>query len=628
MLQSMRENMKGAIAVFIVIFLGLILAIGLVDLNSFGGGQGYGNGDVASVNGRSISERDLQLALSQERQRLQTQFGSNLPAEFLSEERLRQPALQGLVQRNVLLDKAVDGKMTMSEAALDRMITQMPEFQTNGQFDTQLFVQTIRNIGHTPASFKVLLRDDLVVNQLRNGIASTSFITEEEVKDIVALSRQTRDFSWVRIPLGDLNDSMTVSDQEVEQYYEENKQTYLTEEKVAVEYIDLKVSDIAETVIVGEDEVRQQYEQELRQVSTVVEREAAHIMIEGDDEAAQQKIKDVQEKLAAGDDFASLAAEYSDDFGSRESGGNLGLSSGDAFPAEFEAALTQLSEGAVSEPIKIDDATHFIKLLAVDDATPPSFEESQARIESDLKSLQAEQIFVEKLTALKDLSFNAESLSEVAEQLSLELGKTGLFTREGGEDTVLADGRVVTAAFSEQVLQQSYSSDVLELAPDNAVVIKLIEHEPVRTLSLEEKKDDVIAELKLSKAKEQLAAQAESLKTALASGEKLADLAEKNKLVLNAESNIARDGGDLSQELVQYVFKMQRPNSSDTTHSSLYLDNNDYALVSLSAVNDANYDDLSEEEKRGARLSLARSLSIDEFQTWQERLVNQADVEL
>lgn len=622
----MRENMKGAIAVFIVIFLGLILAIGLVDLNSFGGGHGYGNGDVASVNGRTISERDLQLALGQERQRLQAQFGNNLPAEFLSEERLRQPVLQGLVQRNVLLDKAVDGKMTMSDAEIDKMITQMPEFQTDGQFDPQLFVQGIRNIGHTPASFRVLLRDDVVVNQLRNGIAATSFVTEKEVTQVVALSRQTRDFSWVRIPLGDLTESMAVSDQEIEQYYEENKQTYLTEEKVAVEYIDLKVSDIAETVIVGEDEVKQQYEQELQQASAATEREAAHIMIEGDDEAAQQKIKTVQEKLAAGDDFAGLAAEYSDDFGSRENGGNLGLTNGNAFPAEFETALSQLSIGAVSEPIQIDNATHFIKLVAIEDATPPSLEESQARIESELKSLQAEQIFVEKLTTLKDLSFNAENLAEVAEQLSLDLGKTALFTRDGGEESVLADGRVVSAAFSDQVLQQSYSSDVLELAPDNAVVVKLIEHEPVRTLSLEEKKADIVAELKLSKAKEQLAAQAESLKTALTKGEALTDLAEKNELVLNTESNIARDGGGLSQELVQHVFEMKRPSSSDMTHSSLYLDNNDYALVSLAAVNDANYDELSEEEQRGARLSLARSLSIDEFQAWQQRLVSQADV--
>lgn len=624
MLQGMRENMKGAIAVFIVIFLGLILAIGLVDLNSLNGG--YSADDIASVNGRTISERDLQIALSQEKQRLKTQFGNNLPAEFLSDDRLREPVLQGLVQRKVLLDKAVDGRMTMSDSDIDTLITQMPEFQSDGQFEPQLFVQAIRNIGHTPDSFRILLRDDVVVNQLRNGIAFTTFITDQELKNVVALSRQTRDFNWLQLPLGDLPESMVVNDEEVKRYYDENMQSYVTEETVAVEYIDLKVSDIAETVIVGEGEVKQQYEQELLQVSSSPQSEAAHIMIEGDDDAALQKIKDVQDKLAAGDDFAIIAVEYSDDFGSRENGGNLGLTAGDVFPPAFESALAELSEGSVSDPIKIDNATHFIKLVSIKNNTPPTLEESQARIESELKLLQAEQIFVEKLTALKDLAFNAENLSDVADQLSLSVVSTALFTREGGPEPVLSDGRVVDAAFGVQVLQQGYSSDVLELAPDNAVVIKLIKHEPVRILALEEKQDDIVAELKLKKAKEQLSAQAESLKAALESGETLADLAIENDLALNTESTIARDGGGLSQELVRHVFELSRPENSKPTTSSLYLDNNDYALVSLSAVNDAKFEDLTEEEKRGARLSLTRSISVDEFQAWQQRLVSQAGV--
>jgi len=624
MLQGMRENMKGAVAVFIVIFLGLILAIGLVDLNSLGGG--YSESDVASVNGRAISERDLQIALGQERQRLQTQFGNNLPAEFLSDERLREPVLQGLVQRNVLLDKAIDGRMTMGDREIDTLITQMPEFQSDGQFDPQLFVRAIRNIGHTPDSFRILLRDDVVVNQLRNGIAATTFITDQELKNVVALSRQTRDFSWIQLPLGDLPESMLVNDDEVKQYYEENKQSYVTEEKVAVEYIDLKVSDIAETVIVGEDDIKQQYEQEVLTQSSSNQREAAHIMIEGDDAAAQQKIKDVQEKLNDGVDFASLAAEYSDDFGSRENGGNLGLTSGDAFPPAFESVLAELSEGSISDPVIIDSATHFIKLVSVEISTPPTLQESQARIESELKLLQAEQIFVEQLSALKDLSFNAENLSAVAEQLSLVVGKTTQFTREGGSEPVLADGRVVDAAFSDQVLQQGYSSEVLELAPDNAVVIKLVEHEPVRTLTLDEKQDEIIAALKLQKAKEQLAAQALSFKTALDSGETLADIAKNNDLKLNSESAITRDGGGLSQELTQHIFGLSRPKNNKPTTSSLYLDNNDYALVSLSDVNDAKFEDLTEEEKRGARLSLTRSISVDEFQAWQQRLVSKADI--
>ena len=102
MLQSMRNNLKGTVAILIVGFLGLIMAVSLINLDGLG--VHHSNyGDVATVNGRDITEQDLRLAMGQEAQRLQAQFGDNLPAEFLSEERLRGPVLDNLVQRNVLL---------------------------------------------------------------------------------------------------------------------------------------------------------------------------------------------------------------------------------------------------------------------------------------------------------------------------------------------------------------------------------------------------------------------------------------------------------------------------------------------------------------------------------------------
>ena len=627
MLQNMRNNMKGTVAFMIVGFLAFIMAASLVDLSGTGYGTHY-NSDIATVNGEVITERDLQIALGQERQRLQAQFGNSLPAEFLSDERLRGPVLESLVQRTVLLDKANNGSMTVSDSGLDKLITEMPEFQNNGRFDANLFVQNIRQIGYTPMSFRALLRDDVITNQLRNGLVSTAFVTDRELKQLVALSRQTRDFSWITLPLADLPEQMTVSAEEIQSYYDENKSLYNTQEKISVEYIELKVSDIADTLEISEGEIQQQYQQEVNDYALSTEREAAHIMIEGDDDAAQKKLAEVQEKLAAGEDFAALAADYSDDFGSKESGGNLGVTTGDAFPDAFEAALVELSVGDVSEPIQVDNATHIIKLLSLKENTPPTFEESQARIESELKSLQAEEIFIEQLTELKDLTYNAESLKEVAEQLDLTAQTSGLFTRAGGDEAVLRDNRVVDAAFSDQVLQEGYTSDVLELSPDHIVVINLLEHQPVRTLTLDEKRTELEAELKLAKAKEQVAKQAAELQAALESGTALDILAEKNDLPLNKEVAISREGSGQPPELVEHIFSLSRPESDKPVHSSLYLSNNDYVLVSLLAVADAVFDDLTEEEQRGARLSLARSASTDEFRAWQSLIVDKADVDI
>jgi peptidyl-prolyl cis-trans isomerase D len=631
MLQTMRENMKGTVAILIVGFLGLIMALSLVDLS---GSSGYGQNfnDVAEVNGNKISERDLQIALQQERQRLQSQFGDSLPAEFLSDDRLRTPALQGLIQRSVVQDRALKSGMTISDEALDKFITEQPQFQTDGRFDPELFVQGLRASSYTPLSYRAQLKQSLASEQFLNVFSSTGFVTQAEVEKLYGLSLQSRNFSWLSLPIADLPASIIVTADDIQKAYEAGKANFNTREQVAVEFIELKVSDFTNDIVINSDDIQLRFEQEQKQRSAI-EREAAHIMIDADNELADKNIALVQEKLASGSvDFGDLAREYSDDFGSQESGGNLGISNGSVFPPEFERVLEELKEGEVSGPIVIDNATHFIKLISVsggqDDKSILSLEDKN-RIESQLKNLEAEQIFIEKLAELTDLSYNADSLNEVADQLNLESGETGLFSNMGGSDEILNDGRVLSAAFSDQVLLEKFSSEVIEIAPNHAVVIKLIKHEPVRTQTLDEKSADIIAALKIERAKNQLAQQAETLKAELAEGKALVDIATDNNLVVNSESNITRENRSLDAQLVEHVFTLNRLASKQApVTSSLYLANNDYVLMSLNTVIDADFTALSEEEKRAARISLTEVSLASEFRAWQAELIKNADVEV
>jgi peptidyl-prolyl cis-trans isomerase D len=204
-----------------------------------------------------------------------------------------------------------------------------------------------------------------------------------------------------------------------------------------------------------------------------------------------------------------------------------------------------------------------------------------------------------------------------------------LFSNMGGSDEILNDGRVLSAAFSDQVLLEKFSSEVIEIAPNHAVVIKLIKHEPVRTQTLDEKSADIIAALKIERAKNQLAQQAETLKAELAEGKALVDIATDNNLVVNSESNITRENRSLDAQLVEHVFTLNRLASKQApVTSSLYLANNDYVLMSLNTVIDADFTALSEEEKRAARISLTEVSLASEFRAWQAELIKNADVEV
>jgi peptidyl-prolyl cis-trans isomerase D len=199
----------------------------------------------------------------------------------------------------------------------------------------------------------------------------------------------------------------------------------------------------------------------------------------------------------------------------------------------------------------------------------------------------------------------------------------------GGSDEILNDNRVLSAAFSDQVLLEKFSSDVIEIAPNHAIVIKLIKHEPVRTQTLDEKSADIIAALKLERAKDQLSQQAVALKAELAGGKTLARIAVDNNLIVNNESNITRENRTLDSQLVEHVFTLNRLASEQVPiSSSLYLANNDYVIMSLNTVTNADFAALNEEEKRAARLSLSEVSLASEFRAWQTELIKSADVEV
>jgi peptidyl-prolyl cis-trans isomerase D len=632
MLQSMRNKTKGLVAVFLIGLLTIPLALVGVE-NLFNGTSNVG--EAAEVDGSVITERDVQLAIARERQRLQTQFGDSFPAAFFTDERLRESAMESLVQRALMVNVAEKGNMTFSERDVDQAIIEQPIFQIAGTFSQQQYLQSVRNLGHTALSFRGLLKSDMLANQIQSAVVSSDFITDKEIDQTVALSRQTRDFSWITLPLGDLPKTMPVSEAEVAAHYDANKQDYLSVEEVAVEYINLNIDDISKGITIDEAAVQQQYDSIVASYNSSTEREAAHIMIEGGDEATQQKIVDVQAKLTAGEDFSVLASDYSDDFGTRDNGGNLGISNGDAFPEAFEKALLNLTSGQVSEPIEIDGATHFIKLVSIKENSAPSFESQQAKITAELKRAQAEEQFIQDVQALEDLAYNADSLVEVANELGVNVVKTKLFSRANAAtiDVVLQDSRIVEAAFSEQVVNEGHSSDVLNVSSDKVAVVKLLEHKPVRTLTLDEKSEAIISELQLKKAKAQIAEQANVLREALDNGGDIATLAEQRQLTVSTQTNTQRNATSVPEELLSSVFEMAAPEVAldDPTKLSLlerHLDNGDYVLVNLLKVIPGDTESLTDTERESFRNSLSSSIAGDEYRAWQAQLESNADVKI
>ena len=625
MLQSMRDNLKGTAAIIVAAFFGFIMVIGGIDF--FTGASGGSADKVAEVNGEKISQLDLQRAIQNRRAMIENQYGENVPSDLLTDEQLRGPVLQQLVNSSVMRQAAQKSGMAMSTKAVDREIVQMPGFQVNGQFDQQMFQDGLRRMGYSPAGFRQLLEQEMVMRQFISAVSETAFSTRTDAENIVAVSMEERDFDYVTLSATPLLEAVEVSDEEVQAYYDENQQAFQRPEQVAINYIELTPEQFAANIDVSEQDVRAQYEQEVKSFDANVRRHAAHILVEGDGEAAKNKIAEVQGKLNDGESFEALAKEYSDDVISSEEGGDLGFTSGDVFPAAFEEALASLQVGEVSGPVQTDGGTHFIKLIEIADAEPPTFEERQAAISARLRNAAAEREFVDAVSRLGDLAYNAESLAGPAEELGVSVQESPLFSRQGGPG-ITGEGQVISAAFSPEVLEDRNTSDVLNLTENHAVVLRVTEHKAEGVKPLEEVKGEIAQRLKRNKASEQLASKAGQLKEQASAGEGLAVVAEAEGLTLETSDKTRRGGFGARGDVVNNAFTMSEPRPGARTLEQFTLPSGDVVVVQLRAVRAGDLARQSKEQRAALLQQLASMQGSAELAAVQQYLASKADVEL
>jgi len=422
------------------------------------------------------------------------------------------------------------------------------------------------------------------------------------------------------VPLQPFVDQVEVTQQDISDYYDDNKDQYTTERQVAIEYIELNPNLLIASQEVTDEAIQARFDQEAESAQTSSSLHAAHILL-GD--ASDKLIQEIQGKLDADADFALLAKEYSEDVASAENGGDLGYTTGDTFPEPFEQALAELEVGQVSAPVKTDAGVHLIKLLEVQESTF-EFEAQKERIAQELQQESAEELLVEKLEMLKELSFNAENLQEVAQDLGLQAQTSEPFSENGGAG-IASSPQVVKAAYSPEVLGDGYSSEVLDLGDDNYVVIRLQEDFPPRQQSLEEVSEDLTETLTASLAQQKIEELRAVILERLNSGEPLEAVAKSLDLDWKAIKEGKRAPFGVDPEVNYQVFKFPIPREGALIED-FYARNGDFVAVQLTGVKLGQAEELSDERKLALRSIAEPSYSGRELLSYQQTLVNQADI--
>lgn len=621
MLQNIRDNSQGWIAKTIIGVIVVLMA--LTGFDAIFQATTHKN-DAAKVNGDEISQNELSQAVDMQRRQLMQQLGKDFDASLLDEKMLREAALKGLIDRKLLLQGAEKSKFAFSEAALDQVILQTPEFQVDGKFSPERFDQVIRQLGYSRMQFRQMLAQEMLIGQLRAGLAGSGFVTDAQVLAFARLEKQTRDFASINVKADPA--AVKLTDDEVKAYYDEHAKEFMTPDQVIIDYIELKKSSFFDQVAVKDEDLQAAYQKEIANLSE--QRRAAHILIEVNDKVteaqAKAKIEEIQARLAKGEKFEALAKELSQDPGSANNGGDLGYAGPGVYDPAFETALYALAKDQVSAPVRTDFGYHLIKLLGVEAPEVPTFASLKDKLTRELKTQQVEQRFVEATKQLEDSSFESSDLAQPAQDLKLTVHTSKPFGREGGEG-VAANRAVIAAAFSPEVLDEGANSTAIELDPETVIVLRAKEHLKPSQLPLESVSAAIRGQLTKEHASADAKTRADKLIADLRDGKAPLDKAiDGQSWKVTAAATRAQEGVDPA--VLQALFRMPKPAAKDKpTFSSVTLADGTLVIVRLNAVNEAAAP--TDEEKAQYRRFLASRIGQQDFAAYRKQLETEADIQ-
>ncbi|TKF23843.1 peptidylprolyl isomerase [Vibrio genomosp. F6] len=572
MMDRLREGVN-SIAIKIILGL-IILSFVFAGVGSYI--TGGGNNAAAKVGNTEIGRGEFEQAYQNERNRMQSQMGDYF-AQLLGDpayvESFRRSVLDRMVNELLLEQHADALGLRVSDAQIRTMILEMPQFQNDGKFDQDIYQSALRRAGFSAESFAEYMRRDVMRTQLLTALESSEFTLPSEIDAQSKLITQTRDIRTVTLSLNEFAKNAELTDEEIQQFYQDNAARFTRPEQVKVAYVELSAEQLKSQVTVSDADAQQYYQDHMDKYSTAEQRKVSHILTQSEDAADA-----ILAELNNGADFATLAEEKSEDFGSAEAGGDLGWVERDVMDPAFEVAAFGLQKaGDISAVVKSDFGFHIIKLDEVKASEAQPFTDVVGEIKTELVDQKAVDQFYELQSELERVAFEyPDSLDDAAQAISQEIKTTDFISQVDAPELLKAPA-VIDAILSPEVKEDGLNSEAIEVAPEHIIVVRVEDTRDEKVLPLEDVKAQVVTQLSKNKGEQQAIELGSTLVSELEAGN-TAILAD-NGLEFGDVETI-----DRSSPLATSVFTFAKPEADKVTFGQSKDAEGNIIVVELSNV--------------------------------------------
>lgn len=454
------------------------------------------NGDVISTD-----ELDTQIKALREGYLQQVQGDASL----LNEEFIKKAALNNLTLRRLLIQQTEKLGIILSQAQVEQMLTQVPSFQEDGVFSPTKYEAYLKHINSNNQEFVNGVRQDRAIEVLINSL-NMSLLNPHDMQQRLNLLTEQRHVYLASIPFSEYIKDVTVSQSEIESYYQQHKNQFVQLPKVKVEYLLLPAAHGKTDVNVSDAELQQAYQQYQQSLPKTIK----HILITTEtrnDAEAKKRADEAYAKIQAGSSFNQIASEYSEDIDSKDKGGVIANYTEGAFPESFDKAVKSVTVGQVSAPIKTDFGYH---LILAEQATPASLESVKAQLVAQVQKQKSENAQIELVNRLNELAVSSDSLETIKQEVQGSTIEVADDITPKSKHPILSQTAVKQRLFGEDVKKgDRHVSGNIQLANGDQVWVKVTQYTPAGIPELaqitEQVKQKVIYEkaMQMAKAKVQ-----------------------------------------------------------------------------------------------------------------------------
>ena len=473
MLRILRSGQRWLTALFIVGIGGVfVLFLGLGAPLS-----GPGAGAVIEVGPYRFDNRAFERIRSATENRYRTNLGDDFDADAMRKT-LDDIATRSLIERGILALEADATGLRVAVAEIERQVLDAGLFTgDDGRFDVQRFENWAQYEYGNQANFMREQRVAMLAGKMMQLLSSQARISEDEARHAVLQGLEE-----VRIAFIALDPSQPPED------------------------FELDAAAVAELLATREDEVRARYDERDDRYNVPERVRARHILRTIPADASEAQIAEAEataqsalRRLAAGEEFAALAAELSEDPGSKDAGGDLGFFQRGQMVTPFEEVAFSLAPGTTSDVVRTDFGFHIIHVEEHQQAQSRDFESVRDDLAREMLRLDAARSAVRARAERISAAIRAgSSLEDAARAEELTLERSG-WLRRRPDGFVPSLGSAQELSATAFALEPGQSSPRIYEVGEKLAFVQLLERNEPDTEEVEKAVPEVRRQLSAQK---------------------------------------------------------------------------------------------------------------------------------